>query len=74
MKTKSYIKILRHPSLLTDLRNIHTRFQATKWYNKWDIHVEKIYVKNDDFQILHTFNLHRHPSSFKIINYINRKN
>ena len=34
---------------------IHTNSQADKSYNKQDIHVEKIYLKNEDFEILDTF-------------------
>ena len=42
-------------TLRTDLGKTHTSFQADKYYNKLDIHVEKISVKNDEFKILHTF-------------------
>ena len=44
---------------------MHTSFQADKWYNKLDIHVEKVYVKIEDFQILHTFA----QTHLKLLNY-----
>ena len=54
-KTKPWIKNMRHPSLHTYLSNTHTSFQTDKCYNKWDIHVQMIYMKNKDFRISDTF-------------------
>ena len=39
----------------TYFSNKHTDFQTDKCYNKQDIHVKKIYMKNEDFHIHDTF-------------------
>ena len=46
---KTYIKILRHPSLQMDPKNMYSNFQACKSYNKQDIHVQKIHMENKYF-------------------------
>ena len=44
-QTRTYIKILRHSSLTSDVFNVHLKFQICNFYNKRDIHVQKIKVK-----------------------------
>ena len=43
--------MLRLPSLHQYLSNTHTSFQADKCYNEKNIHVNKIYMTNEDFEI-----------------------
>ena len=46
MKTRPYIKNLRHSSLEKNVVYMHKRFQKSIYYSKGDIDVQKIKVKN----------------------------
>ena len=45
IKTRAYIKILRHPSLAMHLSNMYSNFHDCNFDKKRDIHVQKMYMK-----------------------------
>ena len=49
IKTKTYVKILRHYSLEMGINRIYRRFQVLKRYNKRYINVKKLLMKNAYF-------------------------
>ena len=49
IKTRTYIKILRHASLHMDLMNAHLKFGTVKCNSSWDIHVQKMFGKKRFF-------------------------
>ena len=50
-KTKTYINILRQASLQMGPGKIYRKSQACRWYNKGDINVQKMLLKNVYFLI-----------------------